>query len=109
LQFVAYRVQFRWPISTVHPIATPLIEPELTMKTFSPSPLKLVALLLSVGISVGLMDAISTGFTSQQAASLCVVELPMVTVHGKRLTSENTVVADVNAGTASSLPGSTKL
>lgn len=79
------------------------------MKTFSPSPLKLVALLLSVGISVGLMDAISTGFTSQQAASLCVVELPMVTVHGKRLTSENTVVADVNADKVFTQPASTKL
>jgi hypothetical protein len=109
LQFVAYRVQFRWQISTVHPIATPLIEPEYTMKTFSPSPLKLVALLLSIGISVSLMDAISTGFASQQAANQCVVELPMVTVHGKRLTSENTVVADVNADAATSLPASTKL
>lgn len=79
------------------------------MKTLSPSPLKLVALLLSVGISVGLMDAISTGFVSQQAASQCVVELPMVTVHGKKLTSENTVVAEVNADTASSQPASNKL
>ena len=79
------------------------------MKTLSPSPLKLVALLLSVGISVGLMDAISTGFVSQQATSRCVVELPMVTVHGKKLTSENTVVAEVNADTASSQPASNKL
>jgi hypothetical protein len=79
------------------------------MKTFSPSPLKLVALLLSIGISVGLMDAISTGFASQQATSHCVVELPMVTVHGKRLTNENTVVADVNVDTTSSLPASTQL
>jgi hypothetical protein len=90
-------------------IATPLIEPEHTMKTLSPSPLKLVALLLSIGISVTLMDAISTGFASQQASSQCVVELPMVTVHGKRLTSENTVVADVNTSTASSLPTRTQL
>jgi hypothetical protein len=90
-------------------IATPLIEPEHTMKTFSPSPLKLVALLLSIGISVGLMDAISVGFASQQAASQCIVELPMVTVHGKRLTNENTVVADVNASTASPMPASTQL
>lgn len=79
------------------------------MKTFSPRPLKLIALLLSIGISVSLMDAISAGFASQQASSQCVVELPMVIVHGKRLTSENTVVADVNASTASSLPVSTKL
>jgi hypothetical protein len=79
------------------------------MKTFSPSPLKLAALLLSIGISVSLMDAISTGFASQQAASQCVVELPMVTVHGKRLPSENAVVADVNASTTSSMPASTKL
>jgi hypothetical protein len=86
-----------------------LIELEHTMKTISASPLKLVALMLSIGISVGLMDAISTGFASQQAKNQCVVELPTVTVHGKRLTSENTVVADVNAGTASSLPASTKL
>jgi hypothetical protein len=90
-------------------IATPLIEPEHTMKTLSPSPLKLVALLLSIGISVTLMDAISTGFASQQVSSQCVVELPMVTVHGKRLTSENTVVADVNTSTASSLPTRTQL
>jgi hypothetical protein len=79
------------------------------MKTLSPSPLKLVALLLSIGISVSLMDAISTGFTSQQASTQCVVELPMVTVHGKRLVNENTVVADVNASTASSLPARTQL
>ncbi|MBP6008822.1 MAG: hypothetical protein KA740_14120 [Rhodoferax sp.] len=79
------------------------------MKTFSHSPLKFVALLLSVGISVGLMDAISTGFVSQQATSRCVVELPMVTVHGKRLTSENTVVADVNADKVFTQPASTKL
>lgn len=79
------------------------------MQTFSPSPLKLVALLLSIGISFSLMDAISAGFASQQAATQCVVELPMVTVHGKRLASENTVVADGNASTASSLPTSTQL
>jgi hypothetical protein len=109
LQFVAYRVHFKWQIPTVHPIATHLIEPEHTMKTLSPSPLKFVALLLSIGISVGLMDTISTGFASQQASSQCVVELPMVTVHGKRLRSENTVVADVNASTASSQPASTQL
>jgi hypothetical protein len=33
----------------------------------------------------------------------------MVTVHGKRLTNENAVVADVNAGTVTPLPASTKL
>jgi hypothetical protein len=109
LQLVAYRVQFTWQISTVHPIATPLIEPEHTMKTLSPSPLKLVALLLSIGISVSLIDAISSGFASQQASNKCVVELPMVTVHGKRLTNENAVVADVNASTTSSMPVSTQL
>ncbi len=79
------------------------------MKTISNRPLKLVTLLLSIGISFSLMDAISAGFVSQQAATQCVLELPMVTVHGKRLPSENTVVADVNAGTASSLPANTKL
>jgi hypothetical protein len=79
------------------------------MKTLSHSPLKLVALLLSFGISIGLMDAISTGFTSRQAKSQCVVELPMVTVHGKRLTSEDAVVADVNASAESPLPASTQL
>jgi hypothetical protein len=79
------------------------------MKTFSPSPLKLIALVLSIGISVSLMDAISAGFASQQATNQCVVELPRVTVHGKRLPSENAVVADVNASTTSSLPVSTKL
>ena len=79
------------------------------MKTFSPNPLNLAVLVLSIGISVSLIDAISAGFSSQQAASLCVVELPMVTVHGKRLTNENAVVADVNASTTSSLPVSTQL
>lgn len=79
------------------------------MKTLSPSPLKLVALLLSIGISVTLMDAISTGFAAPKATSQCVVALPMVTVHGKRLTSENTVVADVNASTGSPMPASAQL
>jgi hypothetical protein len=86
-----------------------LVEPEPTMKTFSPSPLKLAALMLSIGISIGLMDAISTGFTSQQAKTQCVMELPMVTVHGKRLTSEDAVVADVNASAESALPANTQL
>jgi hypothetical protein len=33
----------------------------------------------------------------------------MVTVHGKRLASENTMVADVSAGASSSSPVGTKL
>jgi hypothetical protein len=109
LQLVAWCVQFRGLVSTVHPIATMFVEPEYTMKTFSPSAMKCVAMMLSIGISVSLMDAISTGFASQQASSQCVVQLPMVTVHGKRLASENTVVADVSPSAASSLPAGTKL
>jgi hypothetical protein len=96
-------------VFTVHPIATFFVEPEHTMKTYSPRPLKFVALMLSIGISVSLMDAISAGFAAQQESSQCVVQLPMVTVHGKRLASENTMVADVSASASSSSPVGTKL
>jgi hypothetical protein len=65
--------------------------------------------MLSIGISVSLMDAISAGFASQQAPSQCVVQLPMVTVHGKRLASENTMLADVSVSASSSSPANTKL
>jgi hypothetical protein len=110
LQLVAWCVQSRGLVFTVHPIATLFVEPEYTtMKTFSPSPLKCVALMLSIGISLGLMDAISTGFASPQASSQSVVQLPMVTVHGKRLASENAVVAEVSPSASSSLPTGTKL
>jgi hypothetical protein len=109
LQLVAWGVQFRGLVSTVHPVATMFVEPEYTMKTFSPSAMKCVAMMLSIGISLSLMDAISTGFASQHASSQCVVQLPMVTVHGKRLASENNVAADVSANAASSLPTGTKL
>lgn len=79
------------------------------MKTFSPRPVKLIALTMSIGISVSLMGAISTGFAAQQAARLCVVELPAVTVHGKRISGENAVLADVKTSAPSSLPVRTKL
>lgn len=79
------------------------------MKTYSPSPLKFVVLMLSIGISVSLIDAISTGFASRQTTSQCVVQLPLVTVHGKRLASENTMLADVSANASSPSPVRTRL
>ena len=79
------------------------------MKTLLPSPMKLVALILSIGISVSLMDAISAGFTYRQTLSQSVIELPMVTVHGKGLSSDIPLVADVNTNTASPVPASTQL
>jgi hypothetical protein len=109
LQFVAWRVQLRGLVFTVLPIETFFVEPEHTMKTFSPSPLNFFALLLSIGISVSLMDTISTGFAASHTLSQCVVQLPRVTVHGKRLPAENTGVADVSASASSSLPVGSKL
>jgi hypothetical protein len=79
------------------------------MKSYSPRPLKFVALMLSIGISVSLMDAISAGFAAQQESNQCVVQLPMVTVHGKRLANGNTMVADVGANASSSSPVNTRL
>ncbi|MDD2920009.1 hypothetical protein [Rhodoferax sp.] len=48
-------------------------------------PLKLSAAILSIAINLVLLLAIDTGFASQAAPSLRVVQLPTVTVHGKRL------------------------
>lgn len=48
-------------------------------------PLKLGAAFLSIAINLVLLLAIDTGFASQPAAGLTMVQLPSVTVYGKRL------------------------
>ena len=69
------------------------------MNTLTTRPMKLFALTLSIGISASLIDALSAGFTPVQASTdgtvQCVLELPTVTVHGKRLTQADAVVANV--------------
>jgi hypothetical protein len=102
------RVQFARRISTVHPIAS-LNPPENTMKSFSSSPLKLVALVLSLGITLTLADALSSGFAAQPVSAQCVFELPAVTVHGKRSGGDNAVLANVATGNAAASDASTQL
>lgn len=55
------------------------------MKPSVLQPLKMSAAFLSIAVNLVLLLAIDTGFSSQPASGLSVVQLPAVTIHGKRL------------------------
>jgi hypothetical protein len=69
----------------------------------------LPALAVSVFISFVLLSGLNAGFAPIQEAGLCIVQLPPVTVHGKRLTPDQAVVARSEAATVSTSSNSSKL
>jgi hypothetical protein len=69
----------------------------------------LPAFACSVLISFVLLSGLSAGFAPIQDAGACIVQLPPVTVHGKRLTPDQAVVARSEAATVSTSSNSSKL
>jgi len=69
----------------------------------------LPALLLSVAIALVLLSGLSRGFSPMSEHSVCVIQLPTVTVHGKRLPIENAVVAHTDSDVISTNSHSAEL
>lgn len=64
------------------------------MSVFANPVPSLLALLTSLAANLILFSALGTGFTPVPATQVSVIELPSVTVYGKRLSASNTLVAD---------------
>ena len=99
MQSVAWRVRRAEVLRRVRPIAanpgclyvTPTQEP--TMTSTAKTTLKLSALLASVAITVTLFAALADSFAATTSSELAVVELPSVTIVGKRQPDSATMLA----------------
>lgn len=79
------------------------------MKEFIQSPIQFSAVLLSVAVNLVLFLSLAAGFDGQSESGVTVVQLPSVTVVGKRSATEMDAVTSASASTAQSTINHIKL